>query len=266
MIKLNKFLNRVRVMLLIALLSTIAIADADLGGIISADYLSPHTAINQVGTTHTVVATIINSSGPIPNLKVLFAVSGINNGTNGSDITDSAGKATFTYRDIGGVGTDQIQAAVFLGPPDKLQVPIFSNIVTKKWVFLLNAGLMQGQDNFFANPSVKLKFELRCNLNDKPNNLEINWKDNRFELNELTSAACFNDSSIHTSKAGFNTYVGTGTGTYNGVDKADASWTFTDVEKHGINDTVSMVIKDSNGNDILNISGILDKGDQKAKK
>lgn len=258
------------VILLVALLSAIAIVDADLGGIISADYLSPNTSINQVGTKHTVVATLINSSGPLKNLNVSFGViSGPNNGTNGSGITNSTGQATFTYRDTGGAGIDQIEAVVFPGPSGELQVPILSNIVTKKWVNFFSVGFMQGQGSILENDgtNIGLNFQLSCNLKDKHNKLEINWNNNKFELNKLTSTACFNDISIPTSKkVGFNTYVGIGNGIYNGVDGVEASWTFTDTGKHEIDDTVSIVIKDTNGNVDLNISRKLDKGDQKAHK
>lgn len=94
--------------------------------------LSPQSATNPVGTTHTVTATLQDSNGnPIANRTVTFQViSGPNSGVNGTSATDASGKASFTYTGSGGPGTDQIQASF----QNNQGQTITSNTVTKTWV------------------------------------------------------------------------------------------------------------------------------------
>jgi len=92
--------------------------------------LTPVSATNPVGSSHTVTATLVTDLGdPIVGRNVDFDVlTGPNAGTNGSAITDINGQATFTYTGYV-VGTDTIQAS-FLNSQN---VTIYSNIVTKDW-------------------------------------------------------------------------------------------------------------------------------------
>jgi PKD repeat protein len=90
--------------------------------------LSPATAVNPVGTNHTVTAFAQSSTGaPIPGVTVRFEVlSGPNAGKTGSGVTGADGKTPFTYQDTNGAGgVDRIQA--FIGT-------LGSNVVTKTWV------------------------------------------------------------------------------------------------------------------------------------
>ncbi|MDE1816500.1 MAG: hypothetical protein KGI11_08085 [Thaumarchaeota archaeon] len=110
-------------------------------------------------------------------------------------------------------------------------------------------------------------FELQCNTTKSPNSLEVNWgKGNKFHLDVLTSAFCVNDATIspYPPASGFDTYVGTGTGSYNGVSGATAQWTFTDAGEPGKNDQATIVIKDNSGNTVLSVSGNLQHGNQQA--
>jgi hypothetical protein len=94
--------------------------------------LAPDSATNPVDTTHTVTATVVNTLGqPIVGRTVSFTViSGPNVGASGSDVTNAAGQASYTYSGSGGPGTDQIQASFV----DDTGATITSNIVTKTWV------------------------------------------------------------------------------------------------------------------------------------
>jgi len=110
-------------------------------------------------------------------------------------------------------------------------------------------------------------FELHCDVNNDPNNLEINWgRGNKFHLEKLISATCSDDPAINPKHpaAGFDTYVGVGTGRYNGQAGATAQWTFTDAGEPGKNDWASIVIKDSNGNVVLSVQGYLNNGNHQA--
>jgi len=76
-------------------------------------------------------------------------------------------------------------------------------------------------------------------LADTPNNLEVNWgKGNKFKLDTLKTAICYDDSAIapNPPKAGFETYVGSGVGSYNGVAGATIRFVFTDAGEPGKND------------------------------
>jgi hypothetical protein len=97
-------------------------------GLFSTVGLSPETATNPVGTDHTVTARALSSAKqPVPGVTIDFRVlTGPNAGKTGSDVTDAAGEAHFTYHDDGGAGTDRIQA--FIG------TALSSNIVEKHWV------------------------------------------------------------------------------------------------------------------------------------
>jgi len=87
-------------------------------------------------------------------------------------------------------------------------------------------------------------FELHCSRNDVPNNLEINWGGgNNFHLGSLTSVRCSDDPLIAPPPphAGFDTYVGEGTGTCNGL-AASITFRLTDAGEPGTSDTAQYTI------------------------
>lgn len=92
--------------------------------------LSPLSATNPVGTTHTVTATVQNDTGqPVADRVVTFTVvNGPQTGTTGTGTTGSDGKATFTYTGLAS-GTDVIEATFV----DNSGVTRTSARVTKTW-------------------------------------------------------------------------------------------------------------------------------------
>jgi hypothetical protein len=90
--------------------------------------LSPATATNPVGTSHTVTAEALAANkAPVPGAVVQFSVlTGPNAGKSGQGVTDGTGRTTFTYTDDTGLspGKDTIQA--FIGN-------LGSNVVEKNW-------------------------------------------------------------------------------------------------------------------------------------
>jgi hypothetical protein len=129
-------------------------------------------------------------------------------------------------------------------------------------------GRMTGGGSVFESDGTRVThgMELHCDVADLPNNLEINWAGNRFHLQNLTSAFCYKDPLINAQHPTniFNTYVGSGTGDYNGVAGATASFTFTDAGEPGRNDHATITIKDVLGNTVLTVSGFLNNGNQQA--
>jgi Bacterial Ig-like domain (group 1) len=101
------------------------------GAVASGITLTPPTATNPSGTSHTVTATVTDTSGnPSVGVTVTFNVTaGPNAGKSGTGVTGTTGKATFTYTDTGGVGTDTIAASF----TDALGNVHNSNTVTKIW-------------------------------------------------------------------------------------------------------------------------------------
>ncbi len=92
--------------------------------------LTPPSATNMVGLSHTVTATLQDSNGnPIAGRMVTFTiVSGPNAGITGSQDSDSNGHATFTCTSTL-VGTDTIQASF----ANNEGQTVTSNSVTKTW-------------------------------------------------------------------------------------------------------------------------------------
>ncbi|HEY3281794.1 MAG TPA: hypothetical protein VGN26_05925 [Armatimonadota bacterium] len=99
--------------------------------VISDIKLTPISATNPVGTSHTVTATVTSGGSPVVGTTVTFTVtSGPNAGVTGTAATNASGVATFTYTDAGGAGTDTIEAK-FTDASGKVQT---SNKATKEWV------------------------------------------------------------------------------------------------------------------------------------
>jgi len=239
--------------------------------------LSPDTAINPVGTEHTVTATVNDSNGkPYEGILVIFSIiAGPNSPWNSTGTTNASGKATFTYTGDEGIGTDSIIAFI------NLNDTIESDIVTKEWTEQEINGFMTGGGSVLKEPFVpsgdrpgKPKsdrvthgFELNCDAGKAPNNLEVNWgKGNRFHLDALTFAVCRDDPSIvpNPPTAGFDKIKGTGTGKYNGVSGATVRFVFTDAGEPGMKDTAHITIEDALGNVVLDVFGNLNNGNHQA--
>lgn len=132
-------------------------------------------------------------------------------------------------------------------------------------------GRMTGGGSVFGKGNARIThgFELHCDAAKLPNNLEVNWgKGERFHLGAVTSAQCSDDSSIGPAPpaAGFDTYVGKGTGTYNGKPGATIEWTFTDAGEPGTKDFASITVRDAANNVVLQVKGNLQNGNHQAHK
>jgi hypothetical protein len=99
--------------------------------------LTPPTAVNQVGTNHTVLANVTDIQGnPQPGVAVTFTVlGGPNAGSGGvcsipACTTDATGMVSFTYLGAGGIGIDTIQACFV----NSSSATICSATVTSEWI------------------------------------------------------------------------------------------------------------------------------------
>jgi len=103
-------------------------------------------------------------------------------------------------------------------------------------------------------------FELHCNVNNTPNNLQVNWLGNSFHLEDLESATCIDDGtpneppkSPHPGPT-LDTYTGEGSGRLNGECGASAEWKFTDNGEPGKNDEIiKLIIRNESGDKVLDI-------------
>ncbi len=117
-----------------AVLGVTTAQQAIAGNGVFAIVLSPPTDTNDVGTEHTVTATVTFDGNPLADQTVDFQImSGPNAGEVGQDTTDLSGEATFTYTGDGGVGQDVIQACTgqiigIVGQPQECDT------ATKDWV------------------------------------------------------------------------------------------------------------------------------------
>ncbi len=116
-----------------------------------------------------------------------------------------------------------------------------------------------------------LGFVVHCDvLPGEANNLQINWGSrrdrHRFHLEELTDAGCDDDPEISEGSpvAGFDTASGAGIGRLDGVDGATAEWVMADAGEPGRNDTISLVVKNADGDVVLDVSGTLRSGNTQA--
>jgi hypothetical protein len=135
-----------------------------------------------------------------------------------------------------------------------------------------------------ANGNFRLShgFELHCNPEFLPNNLQVNWLGNSFHMTELISATCLDDNtnwlgnSFHMTELisatclddntpndppksphpgpTLDVYVGEASGRFNGEEDAHAEWIFTDNGEPGKKDEIiKLIIKNSNDDVVLSI-------------
>jgi hypothetical protein len=98
-------------------------------------------------------------------------------------------------------------------------------------------------------------YEIHCgNPPPKNNNIEVNWPGHHFHLETLTLGTCVCDPALlapANPDAGFNEFIGAGTGKLDGVEGASIVFDFTDQGEPGTNDTEQITIFDPGGNIVL---------------
>lgn len=128
-------------------------------------------------------------------------------------------------------------------------------------------GRMTGGGSVFGTGRDRVThgFQLRCDADDPRQNLQVNWQGNRFHLLDLTTASC-TDTALDEEqpRAGFDTFTGTGTGRYNGVEGATIEFIFTDDGEPGTDDRARIVIRDETGDIVLEVDGTLRFGNHQA--
>jgi hypothetical protein len=93
--------------------------------------LTPKTAFNMTGSTHTVTATLTANKKPFAGETILFSVSGANS-ASGTGTSNASGQATFSY--IGAnAGTDTIAACADINKNGTCDAEEPADTATKTW-------------------------------------------------------------------------------------------------------------------------------------
>jgi archaellum component FlaG (FlaF/FlaG flagellin family) len=131
-----------------------------------------------------------------------------------------------------------------------------------------DAGRMTGGGSVYTEDGMRVThgFELHCNVDVGPNNLEVNFDKNRFHLEQLTFVTCYDDPLLDPlpRPAPFDTLVGEGIGRFNGQSGYRVWFTFTDNGEPGTGDLARIEIRDPQGNLVLYVSGNLHNGNHQA--
>jgi len=114
-----------------------------------------------------------------------------------------------------------------------------------------------GKQITVAGVKVTRGFTIHCDIL-LSNNLEINWPDgNNWHITKpLTSAECVDDPTVNPEPppAPFDTFIGEGIGSLNGVDGAFVKFVFVDAgEPSGKGDKASIQVFDPGGTLVLNV-------------
>jgi len=127
---------------------------------------------------------------------------------------------------------------------------------------------MTGGGSIYTEDGMRVThgFELHCDVDIGPNNLEVNFDRNRFHLEELTFVTCYDDPLLDwlPRPASFDTLVGEGVGRFNGQSGYRVWFTFTDNGEPGTGDFARIEIRDPEGNLVLFVAGNLHNGNQQA--
>jgi hypothetical protein len=115
--------------------------------------LQPLNAVNPVGTSHTVIATVTDFTGnPVPNTTVDFTVTGADN-LPGSCTTDPNGQCSFTYQGPQLPGADAIRGCV------NSVTPSVCGDAAKEWILPASTpGQVTGGGQIMMPPTDKVSF------------------------------------------------------------------------------------------------------------
>ena len=135
-------------------------------------------------------------------------------------------------------------------------------------------GRMTGGGNQLRVDGVRISrgFTIHCDIT-LSNNVQVNWSGgNRWHLDKpITSAICLDDPNVSPvpPDAPFDTFIGEGVGSLNGVDGSWIHFTFVDAGEPGSSDSAKIQIwapGDAPGFDtpVLEVEGLLDHGNLQA--
>jgi len=206
--------------------------------------LTPKTATNPVGTTHTVTATVTNPNGtPRSGVTVTFVVTGANAGAAvtcdpASCVTGADGKVKGTWTGVN-EGDDTINASITVDGSRQ------SATASKKWVKSASGGVMTGEGRL-TDGTKKLDYAyiLDCNngLNSPPK-FKGKLNTSNFNVTSISAVSCTDDpTKTPATAATFDTMEGDGEGVV-GSTAVTVHFKFVDGGTAGTNDSSCIEIK-----------------------
>ncbi len=197
--------------------------------------LAPQDATNDVGTSHTVTATVTDQGGdPQQGVLVTFTVAGDNAGASGtcnpaSCESDSNGEVAFTYTG-NNAGEDQITACF---TPEGGGDEVCSAPATKTWTAAEDGvGSASARGTAFNHITAEdAQFSAITNCDEAQNTRPfiVRWTEG---ATTHTFTRTSTDTSTCTNVGGSDTNSGTGAGTIDGTTDASLEWTFSNDADH----------------------------------
>jgi hypothetical protein len=130
------------------------------------------------------------------------------------------------------------------------------------------AGRMTGGGSVFTEDGMRVThgFELHCDIDAGPNNLQVNFDRNSFHLEQVTAVNCYDDPRLDPlpRPAPFDSLVGEGIGRFNGQSGYRIWFKLTDAGEPGTSDFAQLEIRDPEGRLVLFVAGNLHNGNQQA--
>jgi hypothetical protein len=126
---------------------------------------------------------------------------------------------------------------------------------------MTGGGTVMGEETNF-----KHGFQLDCET-IAGGHFQMNWgKGNKFHMEKVLASICLDDPAISEGQpeAGFNTYIGVGTGKYNGESGYTIYMTLVDSGEPGVSDNAKVEIRDADDNVMYISSGNLMNGNHQA--
>jgi hypothetical protein len=131
--------------------------------------LAPPAAVNDVGTSHTVTATVLDGSGqPVAHVVVRFTVSG-SVSASGSCTTGNSGQCSFTYQGPQFPGADMINAFADTNNNGVQDSGEPAATATKAWVFPTSTttGQVTGGGHVLSPTATDVAFGFNAKSDDK---------------------------------------------------------------------------------------------------
>jgi hypothetical protein len=195
-----------------------------------------------------------------------LTVASVTQGANGTVVINGDGTVSYTSN-VGFSGTDTFTYTVSDGNGGTATATVTITVwPTQTTSRMTGGGTIENGKGRDAERWT-WGFEIRCDASR--GNLEYqDHSGGNFHLATLTTVICVDDPAVGPGvpKAGFDTMRVTGIGSWNGVAGYIVEVTFVDAGEPGTKDSIRIVVKESGGAVVSEVSGNLTGGNHQAHK